>query len=401
MNRSAVGVVVLGMARSGTSAVTGMFVSAGFYVGSGDELMGAHESNPAGHFENLRTWRVNEDILAALGGAWFEPPAEQEQVEARSWAAGRLSTVMDELLAQADGAPVAVKDPRIGVMMPLWQPVIGALLHPVLVTRDPVEIALSLSHRDGTPVPFALAAWELHMSALLAGLKGRVVTVAPYHELLDSPELAGATVASVAARLAEDRAARVLATAAATGVQPGLRRNHVRPRDHDQQLTGRQRRLWRFLASLPSGEQTLDVPTALLSASAAARRSVRRERDRLQLREQLELQGRELAERAAAQEETERRWMSEREEFARHNDKFMREYAELIDHLRSVQGHSDFLTEACSREQARAEAAERLVDAVRETRSWRMTAPLRAGAGKLRAWPLAAGLIRHSRRSGA
>ena len=40
MNRSAVGVVVLGMARSGTSAVTGMFVSAGFYIGSGDELMG-------------------------------------------------------------------------------------------------------------------------------------------------------------------------------------------------------------------------------------------------------------------------------------------------------------------------------------------------------------------------
>jgi hypothetical protein len=397
MNRSAAGVVILGMARSGTSAVTGMFVSAGFYAGSNVDLMGPHESNPAGHFENLKIWRANEDILAALGGVWFEPPAEPQQLEARSWAADRLRAVIEELLQHADGAPVAVKDPRIGAMMPLWEPVIGDLLHPVLVTRDPVEIALSLSRRDGTPIPFALAAWELHTTALLAGLTGRVVTVVPYQELLDSPELAGATVASVTARLAEDRAPRVLAAAATAAVQPGLRRNRVRPHDHDQQLTGRQRRLWRLLASLPPGEQTIDVPASMGSPSPAARRSVRGERDRLHLRGQLE----EREGALAAREETERLLTSERAESAREREELIRERSELVDHLRSVQAHSDFLTDACAREQTRAEAAEHLVDSVRQSKSWRLTAPLRDGAGKLRAWLVAAGLIRPARRSGA
>ena len=37
-------------------------------------------------------------------------------------------------------------------MMPLWQPVIEGVLHPVVVIRDPVEIARSLRLRDGTPL---------------------------------------------------------------------------------------------------------------------------------------------------------------------------------------------------------------------------------------------------------
>jgi hypothetical protein len=155
--------------------------------------------------------------------------------------------------------------------------------------------------------------------------------------------------------------------------------------------------LWRLLASLPAGEQTIDVPAAVRSPSPATQRSVRGERDRRHLRAQLE----DREEAQAAREETERLLMSERAEFAREREELIRERAAVVDHLRSVQAHSDFLTAACAREQTRAEAAEHLMDSVRQSKSWRLTAPLRTGAGKLRARRVAAGLMRAARRSDA
>jgi hypothetical protein len=405
MGRPAVGVLILGMARSGTSAVAAMFVSAGFYAGRDGDLMGPHESNPVGHFENLRVYRLNEEILDALRGSWFAPPAEQAQVEARAWAAAKLEQVLGELLEEADGAPVVLKDPRIGVMMPLWAPVIGDRLHPVLVIRDPLEIALSLSLRDRTPLPFGLAAWEMHMTALMRGLAGRVVTVVPYHELLQSPKLANVTVSSVTARLAKGCAGEVRASAAAKAVQPNLR-NHLRERDHDQQLTVRQQKLWRFLASLEPGEQAIAVPKKLLSVSASAGSSVRAERERRELREVLDTQQRQLAERAAIHDEAERRWTGERGELIRQQEQYTRERAELarreeehkaqsaelirqcedlVRELGSAQTGIELLRGERAREQTRAEAAEAMVDVLASSRSWRLTAPLRACVRKLRA----------------
>jgi hypothetical protein len=67
------GVVVLGMGRSGTSAVTRTFVSAAFFAGRDEDLMEATDANPTGHWENLYIRRVNEMVLDRLGGTWFDP----------------------------------------------------------------------------------------------------------------------------------------------------------------------------------------------------------------------------------------------------------------------------------------------------------------------------------------
>ncbi len=85
---AAVGVVVLGMGRSGTSAVSRMFVRAGFFAGAEDDLLGAHESNPLGHFENLGIMNTNERILAELGGSWFDPPARERPTGLGGYARG-------------------------------------------------------------------------------------------------------------------------------------------------------------------------------------------------------------------------------------------------------------------------------------------------------------------------
>lgn len=186
----AVGIVVLGMGRSGTSAVTRMFTSTGFFAGRQDDLMPATEANPTGHWENLGVWRAKERVLEKLAGSWFDPPSASAQLAAREWAVPLLRSEVDRLLSESGHRPVAIKDPRINVMMPLWGAIIWERFHPVLVIRHPVEIALSLQRRDGTPPMFALGGWELHMTTLLAELDGRQVAVAPYARLIEDERVA-------------------------------------------------------------------------------------------------------------------------------------------------------------------------------------------------------------------
>jgi hypothetical protein len=277
------GVVVLGPSRSGTSAVTGMFVSAGFCAGPGDELMPAAQPNPRGYFENLPVVRANNEILAALDATFFDPPAADAQIAASAWAQPRLQTLLQQLITAADGAPLALKDPRIGSLMPLWDGLIRDLLHPVLVIRDPVEIALSLNRRDGTPMSFGLAAWEVHMTNLLTSLIGRRVTVVRYEHLLQSPELPQSIVASVAAGLGSGRADRVDPARAALGLERGLHRNHVGEHDHEQHLTVCQLQLWRQLVALPNCEQVITHAPEPPQPNEAAVWGLRAERQRIRL----------------------------------------------------------------------------------------------------------------------
>ena len=275
------GGVVLGMARSGTSAVTRMLVTSGFYAGADSELMEANPANPAGFWENLAVFRVNEEILERVGGTWFMPPTSEAQLAARLWAVPKLRNVVSRLLAEAGGAPLAIKDPRIGVLLKLWGPVIDGILHPVLVVRNPVEIALSLAKRDGTPTAFALASWELHMARLLEYLHGRAVTVAPYAQLGRSPETVRMVVGAVAARITEECVAHVDPGAAAKAIEPGLHRQRAAFTDLPEHLTGRQADLWRFLEGLSPGNQILNAPVELTRPSHAAAPLTRCENNRV------------------------------------------------------------------------------------------------------------------------
>jgi hypothetical protein len=277
----AMGVVILGMGRSGTSAVASSFARAGFFAGRQEDLMAASQANPMGHWENMRLWRVNETILSRSGGSWFDPPPVDAQLAEREWAIPALQSVVDQIIEHACGMPVVIKDPRIGVMMPLWGQILEGRFHPVLVVRDPVEIAVSLQRRDGTPKAFALAAWELHTAMLLDWLGGTFVTVAPYGCLVEHSQLAESVVAAATAHIQAGRSSGVRAMNAGGAFERGLRRNHATPGDHDEQLTRRQFDLWRFMSSLPPGDDLVEPPPDLRAASGAARATVSGETERV------------------------------------------------------------------------------------------------------------------------
>jgi hypothetical protein len=66
--------VVLGMHRSGTSAITRTVNLLGVPLGASDDLMPANEGNPTGYWESRALVDLNDEILACFGGSWSAPP---------------------------------------------------------------------------------------------------------------------------------------------------------------------------------------------------------------------------------------------------------------------------------------------------------------------------------------
>ena len=113
MSRNAI--FVLGMHRSGTSAVAGVMSVLG--VGMPLHLMAAHATNPRGFFESDVIMRVSDRMLAAAGSSWDD------------WRHIDRSLVDDTLVDEAvtalgeefgESPLVCIKDPRHCRMAPTW-----------------------------------------------------------------------------------------------------------------------------------------------------------------------------------------------------------------------------------------------------------------------------------------
>lgn len=153
--------IVLGMHRSGTSALAGTLALAG--VDLGQRLVPPAPDNPKGFFEHDAIWRIHHDLLLDLGSSWHDVrPLPSGWL--RSGAAFRAKQrLLVELNAEfAQERLWGVKDPRLSRTFPLWPQVLdelGATPKIILSLRDPLEVAFSLRKRDGLGWAHALALW--------------------------------------------------------------------------------------------------------------------------------------------------------------------------------------------------------------------------------------------------
>jgi GT2 family glycosyltransferase len=188
--RRAEAILVLGMHRSGTSAVAGVLGLMGAYLGEPEALLPAHaKDNPAGYWERSDVMVAHDHALQACHFAWdqvagFDPGMCLPQI--RDMFADLSRPIIAGL--RRSGATWLVKDPRLCLLLPLWLPLTeGAAC--VVVVRDPREIAASMhiGHRGVFTSSFIVALWEKYLATLLASLQGRKAIFISYARLLDDP----------------------------------------------------------------------------------------------------------------------------------------------------------------------------------------------------------------------
>ena len=159
--------LVLGMHRSGTSAVTQLLALAGAELPA--NVMPGDEHNAKGYFEPWKIAIFNDERLRAAGSAWDDPFAHPFRAlpadAAADWQA-RAGALFDEEFATAR-FPL-MKDPRATVLLPMWRAVLaerGIGARCVIPVRHPLAVAGSLKRRDGFAEAKSVLVWSAYMLA--------------------------------------------------------------------------------------------------------------------------------------------------------------------------------------------------------------------------------------------
>jgi hypothetical protein len=182
--------LVVGMHRSGTSAVTGALGALGFHTPHPDDRWGWHPTNPD-HWESIALNRFDGGVLADMGGSWDAPP-DPPAVGATGSDdpfPGALAGAVDAAnVAFREEGPLVWKDPRVCLLLPEWRRVLPAPLAAVLVWRSPLAVARSVHQRDrGMGLGTGVALWERYNRSALEHLAGVDTYVCRYEAVLEDP----------------------------------------------------------------------------------------------------------------------------------------------------------------------------------------------------------------------
>jgi hypothetical protein len=180
-------IIVLGMHRSGTSALTGCLGLLGVELGS--SLIPAHpELNAKGHWEHREAVSLNEQLLASMERTWHDErllPNGWSKTPAAEAIIGEIKNLLQREFART---PLwGLKDPRLCRLLPIWLGAIaenGAEPLFILALRHPEEVARSLARRDGIPKERAYLLWLDYMLEAERASRGRPRIVISYEALL-------------------------------------------------------------------------------------------------------------------------------------------------------------------------------------------------------------------------
>jgi hypothetical protein len=194
-------VVILGMARSGTSAVAQLLALLGVQLGPPEALLPPAGENAKGFFEHRGIVGINKALLERMGGSWSRPPRlpdgwqrdaglEDLRARARELIAADFGGRSEGALG---GAPLwGFKDPRTSLTLPFWDELLrehggdgrpGRDVRYVICHRRPLDSARSLEKRDGIRLDDGVALWTRYTAAALAHTAGRPRILIGYEQL--------------------------------------------------------------------------------------------------------------------------------------------------------------------------------------------------------------------------
>ncbi len=183
--------VVLGMSRTGTSAITRSLQAMGVTLGG--QLIEPDSRNPKGFYEDRDIlYKINRGISRAIDNQWLrvdslETSRLMESPPLQQFKQAAIKLVRDRLESSPDWG---FKDPRTDMLLPFWRVVLAEAVvddRYIIAVRNPLATAYSNQKFIGIDIPAGLLLWLQHMVAVIDGTKGRKRTIIAYEILMQSP----------------------------------------------------------------------------------------------------------------------------------------------------------------------------------------------------------------------
>lgn len=181
-------VIVLGMHRSGTSAVMSALSCLG--VQQGDDLLPPGVDNPKGFFEDRDLNLLNIEMLEFIGKQWFSlsliEDADVDVLIANGYFDKATKLISDKTRT---AAIFGFKDPRVSKLLKFWKLVFAQLdydINYIFCIRNPLSVAQSLQARNKIPLKKGCWLWLSYNLAIAAESQSPLIPL-DYDQLMESP----------------------------------------------------------------------------------------------------------------------------------------------------------------------------------------------------------------------
>jgi hypothetical protein len=181
-------ICILGMHRSGTSAITRAINLLGVYLGEETDFIPPTPYNPEGYWERIDINMLLNRILDSLRRSWDATLPLPEGWHLPEEASPFRSELTDLIKQAFSGHSVwAWKDPRTSILIDLWKHVLKEAdtdLVCLFTIRNPIDVARSLERRDGMPRDRAYGVWFNYNVAALNAVSGIPCVFVSYDRML-------------------------------------------------------------------------------------------------------------------------------------------------------------------------------------------------------------------------
>ena len=190
MSHRKIAILVAGMHRSGTSALSRSLNLVGCDLPK-TLMKPVPGNNESGFWESQPIWEMNIRLLRSTGSDW-EDWRPFDSGWYASPKAGSFREQVQALLHQefGDSRLFVLKDPIICRLLPFWIEALetfGAEPRVVLPIRNPLDVAASLKHRDGISDSCGYLIWLRHVLEAESGSRNLRRAYLRYETLLSEP----------------------------------------------------------------------------------------------------------------------------------------------------------------------------------------------------------------------
>ena len=184
-------VVVLGMHRSGTSAIARSLMVLGVQLG--DRLMPPFEgNNEKGFWEDIDINSLNIEMLHHLNKNWHSLSSIRSEEFEILKKSGYLLKAIELIRLKTTGIPIfGFKDPRMSILLPFWNEVFRQghfEVNYIIAVRHPLSVIKSLAKRDNFDDEQGGIMWLGHVINSLSGTIGHHRIIVDYDKLMQNPE---------------------------------------------------------------------------------------------------------------------------------------------------------------------------------------------------------------------